>query len=87
MNSVQLNTNNGSNCIHNRKLEISTALTKAKLWEPAYLQVLIQNKIDRQQVRSRESVKQTVRRLGWMVFGVEMGRKVGEKRMNQDRIC
>src|SRR6218665_1130891 len=41
----------------NRKLEISTAPTKAKSWEPAYSQALIK-KIDRQQVRSRESGRQ-----------------------------
>ena len=35
-----------SNC--KRKLEISTVPTKAKLQEPAYLQALVQNKIDRQ---------------------------------------
>src|SRR6218665_3904437 len=46
----------------NRKLEISTAPTKSKLWEPACSHVLIQNKIDRQRVRSRAS-RQTVRRL------------------------
>ena len=39
----------------NRKLEISTAPTEAKLREPAYSQVLIQNKIDRQRVGFRES--------------------------------
>ena len=40
----------------NRNLEISVALTKSELksHEPAYLQALIQNKIDRQRVRSRE---------------------------------
>ena len=31
---------------HNRKLEISTASTKAKSREPAYSQKLIQSKID-----------------------------------------
>ena len=41
-----------------RKLEISTAPTKANLREPAYSQALIQNKIDRQQVRSSESGRQ-----------------------------
>jgi len=35
-------------------LKISTVPSKAKLQEPAYSQALIQNKIDRQQVRSRE---------------------------------
>ena len=34
--------------VRNRKLEISTAPTKVKWREPAYLQALIQNKIDRQ---------------------------------------
>ena len=69
-------------CIRNRKLKTSTAPTKAKSREPAFSQALIQNKINRQRVRSRESGRQTVRRLWWMVFGVEMGRE----RMNQDRI-
>src|SRR6218665_1102612 len=53
-----------------RKLLISRAPTKAKSQEPAYSQALNQNKIDRQRPRSRESVRQTVRRLWWMVFGV-----------------
>jgi len=44
------------NC--NRKLEISTVPTKVKLWEPAYSHMLIQNKIDRQGPRSRESGRQ-----------------------------
>src|SRR6218665_1200254 len=60
----------------NRKLEISRALTKAKSREPACSQVLNQNKIDRQQSKSRESGRQTVRQLWWMVFGVETGREV-----------
>ena len=60
----------------NRKLDISTAPTKARLREPAYSQAPIQNKIDRQRVKSRESGRQTVRRLWWMVFGVETGREV-----------
>src|SRR6218665_652377 len=71
----------------NRKLDISTAPTKARSREPAYSQALIQNKIDRQRVRSRESDRQTVRRLWGMMFGVETGREVGRKRTNQDRIC
>src|SRR6218665_269447 len=58
----------------NRKLLISRALTKAKSQEPAYSQALNQNKIDRQRSRSRESGRQTVRRLWWMVFGVETRR-------------
>ena len=43
-------------CVRNRnlKLKISTAPTKAKSWEPAHSHALTQNKIDRQQVRSRE---------------------------------
>ena len=57
----------------NRKLEISTAPTKAKSWEPAYSQALNQNKIDRLRSESRESGRQTARWLWWMVFGVEMG--------------
>jgi len=43
----------------NRKLEISTAPTKAKLREPAYSQAPIQNKTDRQRVRSRGSDKES----------------------------
>src|SRR6218665_406372 len=58
----------------NRKLLISRAPTKVKSQEPAYSQALNQNKIDRQRSRSRESGRQTVRRLWWMVFGVETGR-------------
>jgi len=50
---------------HNRKLEISTATTKAKSWEPAYSQALIQNKNDRQRVRSRESGRQTDSYVEW----------------------
>ena len=57
----------------NRNLDISTAPTKARSREPAYSQLLTQNKIDRQRVRSRESGRQTVRRLWWMVFGVAGG--------------
>ena len=60
----------------NRKLLISIAPTKAKSQEPAYSQVLNQNKIDRQRSRSRESGRQTVRRLWWMVLGVETGMEV-----------
>jgi len=59
--------------VRNRKLEIST---KAKLWEPAYSQALIQDKIDGQRVRSRESGRQTVRWLWWIVIGAETGREV-----------
>src|SRR6218665_2724748 len=63
----------------NRKPVISTAPTKARSREPAYSQALIQNKIDRQRVRSRESGRQTVRRLWWVVFGVETGREAGRR--------
>src|SRR6218665_1644587 len=66
--SVTLNSN------RNRKLLISRAPTKAKSQKPAYSQALNQNKIDRQRSRSRELGRQTVRRLWWMVFGVETGR-------------
>ena len=55
-------------CNRNRKLQISKTPTKAKSQEPAYSQALNQNKIDRQQSRSRESGRQTVRRLWWMVL-------------------
>jgi len=59
-----------------RKLLISRAPTKVKSQEPAYSQALNQNKIDMQWSRSRESGRQTVRRLWWMVLGVETGREV-----------
>src|SRR6218665_1026848 len=39
---------------HNRKLEISTALTKRKSREPVYSQALVQNKIERQRIRESE---------------------------------
>ena len=42
----------------NRKLEISTAPRKAKSREAAYSQALVQIKIDRQRVKSRESGRQ-----------------------------
>jgi len=45
--------------IEYRKLEIYTALTKAKSREPSYSQTLNQNKIDRQRSKSRESGSQT----------------------------
>src|SRR6218665_2389750 len=49
-----------SRCNRNRycKLDISTAPTKAKSREPAYSQDLIQNKIDKQRVRFRETGRQ-----------------------------
>ena len=50
-------------CNRNRKLLISRAPTQAKSQEPAYSQAFNQNKIDRQRSRSRESGRQTVRRL------------------------
>jgi len=43
----------------NRKIVISKAPTKVKSREPAYSQALIQKKIDRQRVRSRESGRQS----------------------------
>jgi len=49
----------------NHKLKISKAPQKPKLWEPAYSQVLVQNKIDRQQVRSREPGRQSDDYGGW----------------------
>jgi len=63
----------------NSKLDVNTAPTKARSREPAYSQALIQTKIDRQRVRSRESGRQPVRQLHvwWMVFGIEMEREVG----------
>ena len=48
----------GSNRIVIVNSEISIVPTKAKSREPSYSQALIQNKIDRQLVRSRESVRQ-----------------------------
>jgi len=45
--------------IVNQKLEICIAPTKAKSREPAYSQALVQSKINRQQVRSRESSRQS----------------------------
>ena len=66
---------------HNHKHEISTEPTKAKSRESSYSHALVQNKIDRQRVRSiesgRQAGRQTVRRLWWMVFGVETGREGG----------
>ena len=41
-----------------RKLEMYPALTKPKLQEPAYSQVLVQNKIYWQRVKTRESGRQ-----------------------------
>ena len=65
----------------NRKLQIYTAPTKAKARELDYSQTLIQNKINRQRVRFRESGRQTDRPLWWMVFGVDTGmREVGKRR-------
>ena len=43
------------------------------------LQALIQNKIGRQRVRSRESGRKTIRGLWKMVFGVETGGVQGEE--------
>ena len=73
----------------NRKLEISTALTKVKSLELAYSQAPVTNKIDRQCVKSREigsvsnpenqAGRQSVRRLWWMALGVETGREVGRR--------
>src|SRR6218665_3903920 len=63
-----------------RKLLICRAPTKAKSQEPAYSQTLNQNKIDRQGSRFRESGRQLVRRLWWMVLGVETGREVWGRR-------
>ena len=67
-----MNTNN-----RNRNLEISAAPKKAKSRGPAYSQALNQNRIDRQGSRSRESARETVRWLRWMVFSVETAREVG----------
>src|SRR6218665_1993349 len=59
----------------NRKLEISTAPTKAKSREPAYSHALVQNKIGRQRVKSKESDKQSDG--GWYLE-LRLG-EVGEK--------
>jgi len=58
----------------NSKLKISTAPTKAKSQEPVYSHALNQNTIDRHGLRSRQSIRQTFRRLWWIVFGWETGR-------------
>src|SRR6218665_250835 len=64
-----------------RKLLISRAPTKGKSQEPAYSQALrlIKTKSigSRQRLRScRESSRQTVRRLSWMVLAIETRRQV-----------
>src|SRR6218665_2970513 len=64
----------------NRKLEISRAPIKVKSRESAYSQALNQNKTDRQRSKSRESGRQTVKRLWWMVLGVETGRELWGRR-------
>jgi len=64
----------------NRKLLISRAPTKAKSQEPAYSQALNQNKINRQPSRSRESGRHTIKRLWWLVLGVQTRRKVWGRR-------
>jgi len=71
---VQLGDQN-RNRTRNRKLLISRAPTKGKSQEPAYSQALrlIKTKSigSRQRLRScRESSRQTVRRLWWMVLGI-----------------
>ena len=62
----------------NRKLDISTAPTKAKSREPAYSQPrrLIKTESIGRGVKSRESGRQTVRRLRWVMLRVEMAREV-----------
>jgi len=63
---VQTNANFfNCNCNHNRKLDISTAPSKAKSREPAYSQAFVKNKIDMQQDRSRESGRKTDGYGGW----------------------
>ena len=58
------------------------------LREPAYSQTLIQNKIDRPRVRSRESGRQADSQTA-VVDGVWSwdGERGREERVNQDRIC
>ena len=58
----------------NPNLTIFTAPTKAKFREPAYSHALNQNKINRQRVKIHR-VRQAVRQLWWMMFGVETGRE------------
>jgi len=80
-------SNRNRNRNRNRKLLISRAPTKAKSQESAYSQALNQNKIDRQRSSSRESGRQTVRRLWWMVLEVEMGREVwGSLSLSQQKM-
>ena len=55
--------------------------------EPTYSQALIQNKIDRQRVSSRELGRQTVGGLWWMIFGVETGREVGKEHASEYRFA
>ena len=62
-----------------RKLEMSTAPTKAKSREPSYSQAYIQNNIDRHRIRSRKSGRQTGRQIGRQSDGhggwcLELGR-------------
>src|SRR6218665_1660614 len=64
----------------NRKLDISTAPTKAKSREAAYSQALVDKKID------RRSQDQTVRGLWWMVFELRRGGIGREKRIKLIRI-
>ena len=71
----------------NRTLDISTAPTKAKSQEPAYSQALVQNKIVRQRVRSKESGRQADSQTA-MVDGVWSldGEGCTRKTMDQDKI-
>ena len=63
----------------NRKLEISTAPTKAKSWEPAYSQALNQTKIDRHgvKIQSQAGGIQSDGYGGWCF--VKATRDVGEE--------
>ena len=69
--SVATNSRRG-----NRKLEISTASTKAKLREPAYSQALVLNKIDRRV----KSLTLKADKIPLVVRGRGMGRAFGNRR-------
>jgi len=71
----------------NHELTISTAITKAKYWEPVFSQALNQNKIDRQRVKIQSQAGTQIDGCGgwnWLEFRIELARKVGEEIRNQD---
>ena len=73
-----------SNRNRNRKLKISTAPTKVKSPQPAYSQSLIQNKIDRQRVRSRKLDRQTV--YGGWCLELRRGGRDGEEHESEENL-